>query len=172
MPTVASGSKIKKSARGFTLVELLIVIVIIAVVYALVAVDFRSMFRSDSVRIEKLKEFLLTKYQKFEKIRVECEDEGKRCYVYLDGSAESNATVSLFSYRPTIYAIDYMGELSEVKYPREELCFVYELRRNGSSSQMVVESGGRFTILYAYFKDYEIVESLDEARARLIRKID
>ena len=71
-----------KFKNGFTLFELLIVVVIVGVVYSLFVQNIDLLSKKDSIKLEYIKKYLV-KYHQKNKISLICLDECKKCNIYI-----------------------------------------------------------------------------------------
>lgn len=158
--------------RGFTLIELMIVIVIMAAVYALMLQNFSlPKDKNSQMSIENLPAYLRKIYPNEEKkVTYRCVNKCQKCS-FLVGRKEVKAKELLFEKPPKVYGF-VRGRLEKKEF-QKGVCFEYLLYPNGSSDKVVLEYENR-VYLYAnidkktaIFSDKDRAsEYIDEAKRR------
>jgi prepilin-type N-terminal cleavage/methylation domain-containing protein len=155
---------------GFSLIELIIVILIASLFAALVFnnVMFDSK-KTEKVGIQRLKE-AATQYPG--DAQLVCIDECQHCTI-----AHGNKANEIESrLRPlTAYILDDSNNAQEIDFGRAEdkkICLRFRYYANGSTSQMILESGDRFYFIPSYFGEVEIFDDLEGAVERWRRYRD
>lgn len=133
--------------KGFTLFELMIVIVIIGVVYGLLVRNFTFASTSEeALSLKNLPTFMRKKFAKTkEKVEFLCTDECSICKFKV-GSSDANESIELFEEytSPEAYVLINESlerlEFGEIfkDYKSEKVCFKYVLYPNKSSDKMVL----------------------------------
>jgi len=164
--------KIKRSRSAFSLLELLIVILIVSLSYVLVFTAYRKKEQAPKALTPMtLKSTLAEQGLLHSESELFCLDKCQSCYMYRDGeSSEYEGKVALGNI--TAYRADANGNLEEIDFGRYQdhpVCLRYKLHSNGSTSQLLIESGGRFYFLPAFFGETLEVDSLDEAKTLWLR---
>ena len=169
--------------RGFSLIELLIVIVIIGVVYTLAVTKLKSVGEDkQSPSFLNLKEYLGT-YIKTDgdNASLVCLDDCKECLVLVDGvkvdTIESFFDASVERYRYS----DYEGavELAEAVYfnedgVQEDVCFSFSLQRNKVAQQMIVvykDKAYDYTSFFSKTKEYESLGDFRDAKEEAYQRV-
>lgn len=147
--------------RGFTLIELIIVILIIGIVYMLFISGFDEHKKPKPLRFEELKNTVL-KLSGNTPATLHCS--GEKCDNCIirprDGGKEQE--ISLFHTKPKVYAYDRYGYLAEKRYD-DETCFEYTVRKNLSADNILVERNGLFYLFYAYLEKADVFDDYDKA---------
>jgi len=158
-----------KSHQGFSLIELLIVIIIISVVYylgfsgienssskpkALTPVNLKSSIINDAL-FQGEGTFL-------------CIDECRSCYLRKDINSPFEAYENSIDLTGTqVYTLDSRDALLHLEYGRyqdEKICLFMHFYPNGSSTQLILKQKDDVYFLPAYFGETQKVESLGEAK--------
>ncbi len=168
MPTVS------KSSRGFTLFELLIVVLLIAVLYGVFISKMSSSPKKEAekVTLETLKKTLdLFPAQRSRELI--CTDPCTHCRVYIDGSAVKGTEVALFKKEPTVWVKDRYGQfrqktflpLNDPEHGVKNVCFRYKLYRNGSGSSYIVQTDDKhYYVFKPYLHPVSVAETLTQAQ--------
>lgn len=133
--------------RGFTLFELMIVIVIIGVVYGLLVRNFTiNQPDKEVLTLKNLPAFMREKFKNEDKkVELLCMDDCSICKFIVD-SSESNQSVELFEQysSPEVYTLVNenlkkieFGDIFE-DYKTQKVCFKYTLYPNKSSDRFVL----------------------------------
>ena len=130
---------------AFTLIELLIVIVIMGMVYAIIApnLNLKAYVEEEGLNFNTLYPFL-KKYSYENKIVLKCTNEDG-CFVLSDGELTDRIENKLFKSEPVVY--QYNKNLDVKEFSRLEIedlesfdiVFEYELNKDGISKDMIVE---------------------------------
>jgi len=157
--------------KAFSLIELLLVIVIIGVVYTLALGSFEQLAKKETgLSLEKMKEYLFSlEYEKTAKLL--CLDDCLTCDLVLDGNVSKTIdsfvddTVKTYRYD---FLYGYVEQEPDVYFNveniQEDVCFSYELDKNGVGSQILVEFNEKFYDFSSYFREVGIYNSIEEAR--------
>jgi prepilin-type N-terminal cleavage/methylation domain-containing protein len=165
--------QIDRFKGGFTLFELMLVIVIIGFIYALVAVKF-SQQEEKELKLSNLPKILLD--SRFHKsAEVVCLDDGsKSCNLYFDNQL-SKMSLQLFKKKPIVYRLMPDETLKEIEFEPVidedqraiPVYFRYRVRKNGSGDEMIVDDGKGALLMFAY-ADPVRFNDVESARDRLI----
>ncbi|CAA6812033.1 MAG: Unknown protein [uncultured Campylobacterales bacterium] len=156
-----------KSHRAFSILELLIVVSIISIVFFLVDVNFNKV-KTETKSITKIKTLADERDQK-----LICYDECSKCGIFeLNESIMLNEVkFSDFDENLTSYYIDYEGDILEYEYPSIEIeeqdfdvCFNFRYFKNNSSQKIIVKYFNNYYLFHSFFKDYEIFNTLEDAK--------
>ncbi|MEA3417780.1 MAG: type II secretion system protein [Campylobacterota bacterium] len=155
------------SRPAFSLLELMIVILIISLSYVLVFSTYKkSAKKPKSLTPMTLKSTLLDQGLFHTDSEFFCLDKCQSCYLYQDdetGSYEGEVAFGDIK----AYTLDQNDNLYQIDFGRYQdhpVCLRFGLHHNGSSSQMVIESKGKFYFLPAFFGEAVEVESLAKAK--------
>ena len=160
---------IGKTHKGFSLIELLIVIIIISLVYFL---GFSGMEKSDNKPKALTPLNLKSSIVKSALFRGEgtfvCINACQSCYI------RENINTPFEAYENTIdlqktesYTLDYQDNLQKMEYGRyqdEKICLLVHFYPNGSSTQLILKQEDTVYFLPAFFDDPKEVDSLEEAK--------
>ena len=152
---------------AFSLLELLIVILIISLSYVLVFSTYKkSAKKPKALTPVTLKSTLLDQGFSHTDGEFFCLDKCQSCYLYSDGETNGyKGEIALGDIKA--YMLDRNDNFSQIDFGRYEdhpVCLRFALYHNGSSSQVVIESKGRFYFLPAFFGEVKEVESLEQAK--------
>jgi prepilin-type N-terminal cleavage/methylation domain-containing protein len=155
------------SHPAFSLIELMIVILIISLSYVLVFSTYKkSAEKPKSLTPLTLKSTLLDQGFFHTDSEFFCLDKCRSCYLYQDGETHSYEGETAFG-DIKVYALDRNDNPYQIDFGRYQdhpVCLRFTLHHNGSSSQMLIESKGKFYFLPAFFGEAVEVESLDKAK--------
>ena len=149
---------------GFSLIELIIVILIASLFAALIfsRVSFATR-KQEKVGIRQLKKAGVVPPGDAQLI---CRGRCRRCVVVMEG--KQSEIPSRFKELKG-YILDDGGNPKEVDFGRirdRKICLRFYYYANGSTSQMILESEGKFYFVPSYFGEIEAFDSLDGAVER------
>ncbi|MDR2152645.1 MAG: prepilin-type N-terminal cleavage/methylation domain-containing protein [Helicobacteraceae bacterium] len=153
--------------RGFTLIELIVVIILIGVIYSIVLRAIASKDDTDKAAwsLEKLDSTLRTFPGGY--VKLVCEgDLCENCRLLDAKGEELIGDLAIFEQTPKTLYFDESGYLDGMKFPADR-CFEMERFENGAISDTLVEHQGRFYRYYAYAKSGEVFVSLEDAKNSL-----
>jgi len=159
----------KKTLKGFTLVELLIVIFIISIVYFLgfsgVELDKKTPKALTPLNLTET----ITHATTFEgKASLLCINECKNCLLRKDiSSSYTSYSNGIDLSHIKAYTIDSSDTLIEIEYERyndKKVCLKMDFYPNGSSTQIILQNEKDTYFLPAYFETAKRFDSLDEAK--------
>ncbi len=169
--------------RGFTLLELLLVVVIIGVVYGLVISSMKKLTDKESaLGFETLPSFLETFYQQ-NSVAFICTDNCRNCKLYVDGEALKKMPAFMKDERRlNFWTFDVNLGMQELRFTplfdedgREfDVCFKYEIFEDGSSTEMVIETKKKS---YDYrgslhkVDTFVSLQALEESRQEELREV-
>jgi prepilin-type N-terminal cleavage/methylation domain-containing protein len=172
MPSASS------SKKGFTLFELLIVIVLIAVLYGIfinkLTVKPHGGESAAAVTIETLGTYLQPFAEAAEGgAALVCLDECRECSVYAGGKRVEKSTIALFERAPSVYRKDGLGQFQKVAFlpvknsdgVLQNVCFRYDLFENGSRSSYIVGYNDAYYLFDAYLRPVTTYRTLEAAEA-------
>ena len=165
--------QIDRFKGGFTLFELMLVIVIIGFIYALVAVKF-SQNEEKKIKLSDLPK-ILQDSRFYKSAEVVClEDNSKKCKIYFDNEL-SKMSLQLFKKKPIVYKLMPDETLKEVEFDPVidedqkpiPVYFRYKVRKNGAGDEMIVDDGKGALLMFAY-ADPVRFNDVESARDRII----
>lgn len=154
----------------------MIVVMLIAVLYAVFISRMSANApkdQADEVTLKTLKN-LLIQFPAERTREIICTDPCKQCRIYLDGTPVENSELPLFKEPPVVFVRDRYGQYRQKEFlplydpevGTQEVCFRFEIFRNGSSSHYIVQSGEtQFYIYKPYLMPVKEVATLEEAQA-------
>ncbi len=149
---------------GFSLIELIIVILIASLFAALIfgQINFATK-KKDKMGIFQLKK---TRGILPGNAELVCSDRCRQCTV----EAGDNRINIPSQFKPIkAYVLDDSGSPQEVDFGRvkeKKVCLRFHYYANGSTSQMILESEGKFYFVPSYFGNIEVFDDLDAATER------
>lgn len=157
--------------KGFTLVELMVVMILISTIYFLAFSSFRSVENKEyKVKIENLKQFLYENFEYDNSISLICvEEENFPCFVFVDDSEEYSTKIqNLFSELPRVY--DYGKdsitlEFLEVKI--EDISykpfFVLSIDKDKKHKNLILEvEPEKVYLIKSILSNIKVYNSIDE----------
>lgn len=158
--------------KAFSLVELIIVILIIGVVYTLAVGNFQNFSdKTDKLTLQNLKEYLSSlKYKN--NVKILCLNKCSNCYIFLDGG-KSDTLEDFLDEEVKTYRYEFHYGYTEAqknvyfnKYGIEEdVCFSYEIDRNGIGEQLLIGYKEKYYDFSTYFGDIAVYDSIESATA-------
>ena len=149
---------------GFSLIELIIVILIASLFAALIfsQISF-STKKKEKVGIRQLKKAGIVPPGDAQLV---CLDHCRKCTI---GMGDKRKEISSRLKPIKAYVLDDGGNPQEVDFGRireKKVCLRFHYYANGSTSQMILESEGKFYFVPSYFGDIEVFDGLDAATER------
>lgn len=163
----------KRKIDGFSLIELMIVIVIIGIVYTLAFIQYQGS-KENSIKpdIGNLKEYLVS-YLKEDgnSSKLLCLDNCEICSIYVDDKKVSDIDV-FFKDKIEIYSynsineieIEELGNFFSEDGIEKDICFSFEVDKNMVSDQVFIINGGKVYDYTNYFEKVKIFNSIDELK--------
>ncbi len=159
----------------------MIVIMIIGVVYTLAISKFTKLSDDSSkLTLSNLKEYLIN-IPHAKSAKLFCLDDCSECDVIVDGEKLKtiedflDESVLVYNYD---YSYGFMEAQKEVYFNsnevEEDVCFSYEVDRNGVGNQVLIEFKEKFYDMSTYFSKTAVYNSMQEAveaRETLAREI-
>jgi len=158
--------------RAFTLLELLIVILLLSIFAFMVFGSMKRQARKPSEpKVTELRR--LVRQEGTGDRELFCVDECRRCMIRERGGKERTFAVH---FPPLVaYGLDRGGQPRRLEFGRwhdKKVCLRFWMRANGSNDQMILESGGSYYFVPAYFGTIETFGTLEAARDRWLRDAD
>ena len=161
--------------RAFTLFELMIVVMIIGIVYALVLWRFNPKQHLEVVKLDSLRDTMSQRHKEGERLDLVLYDRCKKALLLINGEPQEkmkiNLKPALFS-DITVYKSDPFGHERKIEFSPliiddklQPVCFRYTLYPNGSASNYIIEQKGKFYVFPPYFEDVNVTDSIEEALA-------
>jgi len=167
-------SKTFKLRRGFSLVELLIVIMIVGIIYA-------AGFSGVNYEKPKLKPLTplnikdnIIKSEFYNgRTTLMCLDKCKKCYLRQGINSKFSPYSSSIQLDNVIaYTLDSKDSLYEIEYERfndKPICLVIDFYNNGSSTQLILKDDKGAYFLPAYFGEAKKFDSIDDAKTYWVK---
>lgn len=161
--------------------ELMIVIMIMGVVYTLAVGSFQNLSdEKNKLSLQNLKEYLGSLEYK-ESAKLLCLNDCSTCYIFIDGN-KSDTIESFLDDEVKTYRYEFHYGYTEAQKEvyfneddvEEDVCFSYEIDKNGVGEQLLVEYKGRYYDFSTYFRDktvYDSIESAAEAKEEIQREV-
>lgn len=166
---------VQKNSSGFTLFELLIVVVLIAILYGV----FINRLQLQTTKVSTGQVTLANLHTLLEQFPAErrreiiCAEPCKTCSVALDGKVVKSSDFSLFNKAPVVWKPDRYGEyktmhfssLIDPEHGTTDICFRYRLFRNDSASSYIVQADDtHFFVFKPYMDVVKTYATLDDAK--------
>ncbi len=169
--------KLDKMHKGFSLVELLIVIIIISIVYFL---GFSGVEKPDSkpkaLTPLNLKSNILKSDIFHSEAMLLCIDKCRTCYLRKGINGSFEAYEHGIDLKDTeAYTLDERESLQRKEYGRykdKKICLAIDFYRNGSSTQIILKNESGVYFLPAFFGEAQKVDSLDDAKDLWLKNSD
>ncbi|WP_367270970.1 prepilin-type N-terminal cleavage/methylation domain-containing protein [Thermococcus sp.] len=156
-------------SKAFTLLELLIVILLLSLMAMMVATTISKRKKTRNItNISQLKS--LRSSLPSGRGELVCLDGCTHCF--LQDAEKKEHPLSQGFKGLKAYILDRRGDAHTPEFGRYEdhpVCLRFRFRRNGSTSQMILERKGVFYFVPAYFGKVRSFPSLEEARAYWLR---
>ena len=166
--------KIAKMHKGFSLMELLVVIIIISIVYFLgfSGID-KSTPKAKALTPLNLKSSIL-KSELFQgNATLLCINKCRSCYIRKDINSPFEAYEEGIDLKNIeAYTLDARDSLQRMDYGRyqdKKICLMLNFYPNGSSTQIILKNGDSVYFLPAFFDEPEKLDSLADAKELWIK---
>jgi len=165
--------QIDRFKGGFTLFELMIVVIIIGIVYTLVAVKF-SQNKETKIKLSDLPK-ILQDSRFYKSVEVICiEDDSKNCKIYFDNNL-SKMSLQLFKKKPMVYKLMPDETLKEIEFEPiidenqkpVPVYFRYKVTKNGAGDEIIVDDGNGALLMFAYAVPVRF-DDIESARDKMI----
>jgi len=158
-----------KRQKGFSLIELLIVIIIVSLVYFLAFSGIeKSEDRPKALGPANLKSSILNSELFQGEGTLLCINECRSCYLRKNINEPFQAYESKIDLEGTeVYTLDANDALLRMEYGRYDdakICLSMQFYRNGSSTKMILKQKEDVYLLPAYFGEAQKVESIEAAK--------
>jgi len=168
-------SKRYHSHRGFSLIELLIVVVIISLVYAIGFSNFKIRKATPKALTPlNLKETIVKSEFFNGHATLMCVNKCRNCYLRQGISSAFKAysnKIDLTNIKA--YTVDERESLRRLEYERyddKKICLVMDFYNNGSSTQIILEDDKGAYFLPAFFGEPKRFDSPDDAKTYWLEK--
>ena len=163
--------------RAFTLIELMIVIIIIGLVYAIALSNLKKSGTKEQINFEDLRS-ALSKYQKshqYLKYTI-YGDECQNASLLIEGKQQSDIKI-LFKKDKNMEVLtnDRYGDIIKKEYEKkmmdkkeQRVCLEYELYPNGSGSSYIVKYQEKYYVFHPFFEKTKIFDDQEEAVENLL----
>ncbi len=167
--------------KGFSLIELLIVILIIGVIYTLAIGNFQRLQKGETkLNLQNLKTYLM-QFPHEQSVRLLCLDRCSQCSIFVDGQFNKELEFEEFL-DESVQVYRYEYSLGAIKEPQttyfnsedveEDVCFSYTIDKKGVGDQVLVEFKKSVYDLSTYFTPTPKYNSLEEAVSEKDRVIE
>ena len=150
----------KINNRGFTLVELVAVIILISLVYALAFSKFGVMHQNKKIKLENIKTHLSRMQNENELIEYIVYDKCSISELYINGKKQTKSIDFGISKDSETYVMNRYGSITKIE---NKNCFYFALYPNGSSSNFIIKNNNNFYVFYPYFREPNKTTTLDKA---------
>jgi len=154
--------------KGFSLIELLVVIAIISL-FGFLIFDFlkKVEIKQDPYSIKNLKEIFKNRGD----VELLCINKCRQCFIHTPGNdtmqeADSDLK-ALQAY--TVDSNDNPQKLEFGRFQDHRICLRYRHYANGSNTQIILESEGKFFYFPSYFGEVTVHESAEDAAEAWIK---
>jgi prepilin-type N-terminal cleavage/methylation domain-containing protein len=163
---------VKSNKRAFTLFELLLVVVLIAVIYGIFVHKLSR--TSETANLDKLSLSNLKKELSnlpfYDKAELICLEPCESCEIYLDDKPIKQEVISLFKVSPNVYKNNRFGQMEHVRFmpiaikenELRDVCFRYTLYRNGSGSHIAVEHNSKYYLFDPVKYSVQVTSSISD----------
>ncbi|OIP55191.1 MAG: hypothetical protein AUK54_04385 [Helicobacteraceae bacterium CG2_30_36_10] len=167
--------------KAFSLIELMIVIMIIGVIYTLAITNFAKLSdKSSMLTLSNFKEYLIG-IPHAKSAKIFCLDDCSQCDILVDGN-KTKTIENFLDDSVRVYGYDFSYGFMEVQKEvyfnidnvEENVCFSYEVDKNGVGNQVLIEFKDKFYDMSTYFTKTPIYDSMQdavEAREALVREV-
>ena len=164
-----------RTRKGFSLIELLIVVVIISLVYALGFSNFKIRKSTPKALTPlNLKETIVKSEFFNGHATLMCLDKCRTCYLRKDVSSAFEAYANKIDLSNIkAYAIDENDHLQQIEYERyndKKICLVMDFYNNGSSTQIILENKEGAYFLPAFFGEPKRFDSPEDAKTYWLKQ--
>ncbi len=169
--------KIDKMHKGFSLIELLIVILIISIVYFLgfSGVEMNSS-KPKALTALNLKSTIMKSDIFTSEATLLCIDKCRSCYLRKGINSAFQPYEHGIDLKDTkAYTLDERESLLHLEYGRyqdKKICLLLEFYKNGSSTQIILENETGVYFLPSFFGTAQQVDSLDDAKDLWLKNSD
>jgi prepilin-type N-terminal cleavage/methylation domain-containing protein len=160
--------------KGFSLVELLIVIMIVALIYAagFSGIDVAKS-KPKALTPLNLKDNIVKSEFYNGRATLMCLDKCAKCYLRQGLSSKFTPYSNGVSLKDTTaYTIDNRDSLQEIEYERfndRPICLVIDFYNNGSSTQIILKDDTGAYFLPAFFGDAKKFDTIDDAKRHWLK---
>lgn len=170
-----------KMRKGFTFFELMLVIVIIGIVYALLIQNFAfGKIENETLELSNIPSYLRKHFVKEKDlVTLKCMDNCSTCKVFINGE-ENNETKNLFekytSPKAYVFQNGYFEDVEFLdvfdEYKSISVCFEYNIYPNGSSDKLVLEYKDKVYMYDNFLEKTKLFSSIDDAQEYLEKQKD
>jgi len=169
--------KVDKMHKGFSLIELLVVIIIISMVYFLgfSGVE-KNRTKPKALTALNLKSTIMKSDLFTEEATLLCIDKCRSCYLRKGVSSPFQAYEQGIDLKDTqAYTLDARESLLLMEYGRyqdKNICLKLDFYKNGSSTQIILKNESGVYFLPAFFEAPQKVDSLEDAKDLWLKNSD
>ncbi len=161
-----------QNKKAFSLIELIIVVTIIGIVYAVVLNSFKSTQNITYANFANLKDKFLPFWKRGSLLEFYIYDNCSKSILFLNSNKLTNQPdfdIKMFK-EIKVYKTDRFAEAKKVEFAPLKfdnklysVCFKYTIFPNGSSSSYIVKLLDNYYIMYPYMMDTKVATTLNEA---------
>jgi prepilin-type N-terminal cleavage/methylation domain-containing protein len=163
--------------KGFSLIELIIVLIIIGVVYSFVGNSFIKAQKKENISLKNLPKIIRTLQYKTLEINIFGRECDKIIWFESSNSIPINASINI-NRKLKVYNFNMYGDLKKIDFDSitienrdYPICFQFELYDNGSSSSFIVEdTKTQLFYFYTALGSVKIFKSLEKAKNCFLSK--
>ena len=161
--------------RAFTLFELMVVVMIIGIVYAVVLGRFNPKEHIKIVQLDSLRDILTERHQEGQRLDLILYDGCKKAALFVNNIYQEKMDINL---KPRLFEgvqtfkSDPYGHARKIEFipvviddKLQPVCFQYTVYPNGSASNYIVVQKQHYYVFPPYFEDVNVTESMEEALA-------
>jgi len=169
--------KIDKIHKGFSLIELLVVIIIISIVYFLgfSGVEMGKQ-KPKALTALNLKSTIMKSDLFTQEATLLCIDKCRSCYLREGVGSAFQAYEHGIDLKDTqAYTLDARESLHLIEYGRyqdKKICLILDFYRNGSSTQIILKNENGVYFLPAFFGTPQKADSLEDAKELWLKNSD
>ncbi len=161
--------------KAFTLFELIIVVILIGIVYAVVLTNFQVKKDTRIMHLKSVRNALMPYWKRGKRVDLVIYDHCKKAVILLNHELKKE-------YQPKINLKEFQNlrrlefnadkELKEIPWAPYRIegklypvCFSYTIFENGSNSSYILQTDdSTYAVVYPYFQDINIVDDEDTAK--------
>ncbi len=164
-----------QTKKAFTLFELMVVVMIIGIVYALVLGRFNPKQHIKIVQLDSLRDILTQKHKEGQRLDLVLYDKCRKSALFINNEYQEKMEINL---KPHLfegvktYKSDPFGHEREITFTPViienklvPVCFHFTVYPNGSASNYIVAQKSRYYVFPPYFEDVNVTDSMEEALA-------
>jgi len=167
---------VNKTSRAFTLFELMIVVLIIGIVYALVLGRMNPKQYMKIVTLDSLRDTMTAHHREGQRVDLILYENCRKSALFVNGEYQEKMHINIkpeMFEKAEVYKSDPFGHARKITFPPqiigdklEPVCFRYTIFPNGSGSNYIIRQKDKYYVFPPYFEDVNVTDSMEEALAR------